>query len=349
MTVEFIAHQDWSDWLNEIPGNQRCGPDLEFDPQFREVEEAASGRPEAEYGATLVAAVLPDWKLTDALCVELLSRSRDLRIVAQLSRARLAIDGVTGLADGLALARWLIEDQWEHVHPQPDADDNNDPTARINALAAFVDSTGLLADLYDTPLLDHSRSVTLREWSYASGEVIAPEHRTVLSIAEIEAAIASSIDAAARTETALNAAVVHVTRIEAVLTERVGAAQALDLGALKMLLQRAGALIGDCLAKLGVNTSERAQGDISMRSAETTTETEALTEPAGHLNSRSDVIAMLDWLCAYYARHEPSSPVPLLLGRARGLVDKSFIDLVMDLAPEGLAQLNNVIGKSSAA
>ncbi len=53
---------------------------------------------------------------------------------------------------------------------------------------------------------------------------------------------------------------------------------------------------------------------------------------------------MLDKLCAYYAQHEPSSPVPLLLQRAARLVDKSFTELLQDLAPEGLGQLAQISG-----
>jgi type VI secretion system protein ImpA len=41
--------------------------------------------------------------------------------------------------------------------------------------------------------------------------------------------------------------------------------------------------------------------------------------------------------------------VPLLLGRAKGLVDKTFVDLIRELAPEGLAQLTNVIGAAGVA
>jgi type VI secretion system protein ImpA len=62
------------------------------------------------------------------------------------------------------------------------------------------------------------------------------------------------------------------------------------------------------------------------------------------LATRGDVIAALDRLCDYYARHEPSSPVPLLLKRARGMVHKSFVDLLTELAPDGLAQLTQVVG-----
>lgn len=65
------------------------------------------------------------------------------------------------------------------------------------------------------------------------------------------------------------------------------------------------------------------------------------------INSRADVAATLARLCEYYARQEPASPVPLLLGRAITLIDKSFVDLMKDLAPEGLAQLTQVVGVSA--
>ncbi|WNC91567.1 type VI secretion system ImpA family N-terminal domain-containing protein [Paraburkholderia sp. FT54] len=118
METEFIAHQDWTEWLDALSDEAPCGPDLEYDPRFRELEQAVSGRPEAEYGATLVAAVPPDWVAANALCIELMAHTRDLRVVAWLARARLAREGVAGLADGLALAATLLDRNWDHVHPQ---------------------------------------------------------------------------------------------------------------------------------------------------------------------------------------------------------------------------------------
>ena len=49
---------------------------------------------------------------------------------------------------------------------------------------------------------------------------------------------------------------------------------------------------------------------------------------------------MIDEICSYYAQYEPSSPVPLLLQRARRLVNKSFVEILEDLAPDGLNQLH---------
>ena len=52
----------------------------------------------------------------------------------------------------------------------------------------------------------------------------------------------------------------------------------------------------------------------------------------------------IDELCDYYARREPSSPVPLLLRRAQRLVGMDFEDLLRDLAPTGIDELRVVSG-----
>ena len=63
------------------------------------------------------------------------------------------------------------------------------------------------------------------------------------------------------------------------------------------------------------------------------------------VTSRDDVVAMLDRICAYYERHEPSSPVPLLMQRARRLVHMNFLELMRDLADKGMPQIEAISGK----
>jgi type VI secretion system protein ImpA len=204
-----------------------------------------------------------------------------------------------------------------------------------------VDASGLLAELMDCRLVPHDVPVTLREWSYANGESVAPDGRVIVSLSEIEAATASSPEQALRAKAAADTALANAEALERVLTERVGVTQALEMHALKTLLRRAGALLGACLKEQGVVADAAAPVDAR------TTETRRAA--AGDvISSRADVAASLDRLCAYYARHEPASPVPLLLARARGLIDKSFVDLLRELAPEGLAQLTQVIGTAAA-
>ena len=60
--------------------------------------------------------------------------------------------------------------------------------------------------------------------------------------------------------------------------------------------------------------------------------------------SADDVRQMLDRLCEYYQRNEPSSPVPLLLRRARRLVGLGFADLMRDLSPDAIPQIEKISG-----
>jgi type VI secretion system protein ImpA len=55
-------------------------------------------------------------------------------------------------------------------------------------------------------------------------------------------------------------------------------------------------------------------------------------------------LRLLDLACQYYRRHEPSSPLPLLVERAQRLAEKNFLDILRDLAPDGVMQAQTIIG-----
>jgi type VI secretion system protein ImpA len=55
------------------------------------------------------------------------------------------------------------------------------------------------------------------------------------------------------------------------------------------------------------------------------------------------VIRLLDKICKYYEHFEPGSPVPLLLKRARQLVEKNFIEIIQDLAPDSAGKIKSLI------
>jgi len=69
---------------------------------------------------------------------------------------------------------------------------------------------------------------------------------------------------------------------------------------------------------------------------------------AGEINSREDVIRVLDKIVSYYERAEPSSPIPLLIKRSKRLVSASFLDIVRDIASDGLTQVENLRGKDES-
>jgi type VI secretion system protein ImpA len=47
--------------LQQTAEQPPCGPDLEYDAAFRELEQAARRKPEQQFGDTVVAAEEPAW------------------------------------------------------------------------------------------------------------------------------------------------------------------------------------------------------------------------------------------------------------------------------------------------
>ena len=60
--------------------------------------------------------------------------------------------------------------------------------------------------------------------------------------------------------------------------------------------------------------------------------------PPGSIRSRGDVVRVIDAICAYYRDREPSSPVPVLLTRAKRLVNLSYLEIVRDLTPAAVSE-----------
>ncbi|MFS8394929.1 hypothetical protein EIQ02_11100 [Xanthomonas campestris pv. raphani] len=145
-------------------------------------------------------------------------RSRDLRIASKLGAAWLRLRGLPGWADALALIHGLLGQHWDSVHPQLDADDDNDPTARVNALVGLSDPMGLLGALRTTAFVQSPRlgRFSLRDLRAANGS---------LKLAEIEACcLDCPLDTLAASAKAITDAAATARAIDALLTEQLGTA-----------------------------------------------------------------------------------------------------------------------------
>ena len=297
-------------------------------------------------GDSIRAAEPPEFDAVARDAAALLARSKDLRVAVQFARAQTHMRGFQGLADGVGLVHGLLDRYFATVHPQLDPDEGNDPTMRITAVAGLCASE-LLSALRTTPLIV-SRTfgpVTLRDFAVAAGNATPIADAPKLDLTTIEAAFTDS-DLAAHeaSATTLKAAVAHVAGIELVF-ERETAGQGPELGALVELLRQAAHAVGSRL--------ERRQG-VAAAAAEDAGEA-AAGGPArsgqafsGDIRSRADVVHALDKICAYYAEFEPSSPIPLLLERGKRLVSKSFLDIIRDMAPAGVPEVESIAGKAEA-
>jgi type VI secretion system protein ImpA len=329
--------------LLPVSDEEPCGPNLEYDPAYAELEAAGRGKREQQYGDTIIPGEEPNWREVRRLGIEMLARTKDLRIGCLLARALIVTDGFPGFADGMAVVRGYVEQYWPTVHPQLDPNDDNDPTLRVNTVSSLSDYATTVQALRAAPMVSAPLSgrYSMRDLGVASGE-IASSGDEMPTLPAIEAAFQESDLTELRNNTAaIRQCVEHADAIESVVTQQVGATRAVSLGNLRDTLRALETILASHL-------SQR-----EMAESESLTPEQEVTAPdgqivavraTGEINSRTDVLRAIDKICEYYTRHEPSSPVPLLLGRARRLVAKNFLDIVKDLSPETLAQIQSLGG-----
>src|SRR5262245_211445 len=130
------------------------GPNLEHDLSFFELEEAARGKPEQRSGDAVKPAEEPNWTKVIDLAHATLLRSKDLRVAVYLTRALTCTEGVPGLAAGLGMVHGLLERYWDGIYPLLEADHDNDPTERLNALAPLIDPDAVIKHLRDSFLVN---------------------------------------------------------------------------------------------------------------------------------------------------------------------------------------------------
>ena len=334
--------------LQEVEPASLCGPNLEYDSAFIELEQLVLGKPEVQYGTTITPAVMPDWKQVRRLAIDLLERSRDLRLAVHLLRANVSLHGIDGLANSLSLIERLLEERWDHVHPELDADDDMDATLRVNSLAILADRTTVLKDLKDVAfiVLPGLGPLSLRVLDIASGELAPPDGQEKLVISSIEAAFVDVDDVPLQAlADSICRAYDSAVHIEKILMERVGSSQSINLDGLTRTLKRGrDFLMAQLAPRKGLNAEVMAPSDANMSYEQANHSASAITDglpvPAitnGAVTNRAGVIQAIDKILRYYEQHEPSSPLPLLLGRARSLVSKNFLEIMEDLAPDSLA------------
>lgn len=339
-----MGHYDPEAFLAPLDGDTPTGADLEYDPDFLALERAAAPRAERAIGDSVKAAEEPDWDEVASLATGLLDRSRDLRVAVHLAAAWMRMGGLPGWTAGLALIRGLLERHWEGVHPQLDAEDDDDPTARVNAVSAIANPLGLLGQFRTTTFVQSPRvgRFSLRDLRIANGtlKVEASGDAPLPSMTEIEACcLDCPQDQLTGAQEAVSQALEHAKAIDQVFNDRIGTAGP-DLKPLLSDTYELKKFLDSQVTRRDPTAGETAEGE----NGEASEGAAPRATVPGRVETPQDVLRRLDELCDYYARCEPSSPVPLLLRRAQRLVGKTFLDLLKDLAPGGVSEMEVISG-----
>lgn len=344
MVLNADVFADLDSLLAPVAGGSPAGVALDGTLELSALE-LASAEPEDAVVPGVERSDGRNWREIREQTQVLLAKSKDLRVAVRLVRALLHIEGLPGFCAGVRFVCDLAEQHWETIHPALDPEDG-DAMMRLNALHELV-TPPFLAQLRVAPMFGSERSVKMT----ANDLLLATSHplgRAELSQApsHVVFGILDALGPAALQE--------HVGLLGAT-RERLAALSALVFGKTGSKLQVGAVLQTDAKGGPGLldGLHEALSSEAARLAKDKAPQAAAgaaggndspRSSGSGEITRREDVVMMLERICGYYVRVEPSSPVPLLLQRAKRLVTMDFVEIVRDLADRGLPQLGTVAG-----
>jgi type VI secretion system protein ImpA len=279
-----------------------------------------------------------NWREIRDKALEALAQSKDLRLLAHLAAAQLRLAGLAGFAEALTVAgRWFAEFP-ETLFPRVD----EDAILRKNALNAFADGMAIIDALRRQPIVSNPQlgAFSLRHFDIAAGRLAVTEaDGTPPSQAQLSAVLAAATpEQIGPMEASLGLALDALQQIEESMRTANGYEAAPDFGPLLDLLKPMRKILADELALRAANAMPAgAEGSDGSPDA-------GAVIGVGSIKSREDAMRALDAVIAFFRKNEPSSPVPLFVERARRLISKDFLEVLTDIAPDGLSQAKLVGG-----
>lgn len=258
---------------------------------------------------------------------ELLKFNKHLRVADYLYQAATRRHHLIGLTRSLELIRKLCEDWWDEVHPLDSTPGGK--KSRVNILSGIA-SNSFIAALRKMPFVEGAPGATLEAYERACATGNTDDEASLRDFAHAELGdnLRSKLDEALRFA---EEAIIHARWISEWVDSQYTSDSEVGCGELIT------AIDGKLLKKIGTIRRILVYATkIPPVALPTISDVAARTPfvPAAHSGgfAKEHIRPMLDQIIDYYREHEPSSPVPLLLRRAKRLMDLNFLDLVKDTA-----------------
>ena len=314
-----------SDILQAISAEHPCGEDLE------DTQLLASFDAYRLFGQSAPLPGETDWREIRDRSAEALQKSRDFRLLTHLASAVVRTEGFPQFVDTLTVAARWLESWAAEVFPRVD----DDAILRRNALSGFADRMAIVDGVRRAPLLTHPQlgPLAIRDIEIATGQLAPAEGETAtMDPVQLEALLAASPEPDLQSLAALlDQALASLIRVEEAMRSQGGAQAAPNFENLSTPLARTAKLLKDHLA-----TRVPANNAASASAAGTATAPTGGVVSVDSIRSRQDAARALDAVAAFFRTNEPSSPIPLLVERAKRLVSKDFLEVLAELAPEAL-------------
>jgi type VI secretion system protein ImpA len=213
---------------------------------------------------------------------------------------------------------------------------------RMNALGTLSDVTGFLRDLRNADFLRGALGqISVRDAeTLAKGNV--PEDLPHLTADELRMAVARAHAEGHETLRAMAPCMQELDRIRECCEQHLPSHQLPELDGLRQLLlalmQWQPQDAGDAGTATQAETGTQAGADGATAIAPASGAAQA---PA---RNREQAIAQLLEIAAFVERTEPSNPAPLLIRRAARFMRMGFMDILRELSPDSLAQVEVITG-----
>jgi type VI secretion system protein ImpA len=331
-------------WLEPVSADEVCGADLEYDNDFLSLTQAAAGKPETQFAP----AEAPDWRAVFSQAESLNARTRDLRVANLWLRARLRLEGFATLAPGLRLFEHLLSRWWDELHPRPE---DGDAFARINVLGELNSLGATLGDVRASLVLNDRSigQISVRDIEIAMGDLTPRDDESVPSRGQIESMLADAVADNPQVSTQATDALTALDGLVTCLSMRLGFGEQPDFGNLRSTLVNVAAVsprpagtdaaaddLAGMLNDLGIDNSNTDDAPAPARRGR--------GGALGPIESRADAVRAIELVCAYLEKHEPTNPAADLLRRAQRLIDRNFLQLVREFAPDAVNEVARMLG-----
>lgn len=315
--------------LRPVAPDAPAGPDLSYDAERLNIEQAFAGDPGQE-----------DWPRTIEQIATQAAATRDLWLAVYWARAGAKSGDLDAVATGLELLAGLFERFWDTVHPTLE---DYGLEGRKGAVESLVRIGEFVAPLRQVPLLSHPR---LGRFTGANIERFASEGAGADGYGPFRAAVSDSppelfVDLQARLDRIEQA----VRRADAVLSDQAQAAG--QTGTNFQPTYDAIAAIARAVRQFGGPSAASAPAtereDVAAVGDAAASSAAPAADGLGRVASRGDVTRALDAVIDYYVRAEPSSPVPIALERIKEWIEMDFVAILADIAPGSLVEATTVL------
>ena len=334
-----------------------CGENLEDDASFQNFFFEAEGTPEKFDGQNTIPAEPPEWRTIKKSALEYISKTRDIKLISILAQSVLNTEGVTKFSECLTGLAELVETQWQEVFPPLDEDDG-DPLERISALGHLTDKSFVLDILKTSPLAISkvAGKVSLRVIERSKDHAIEKEESD-LEPSQIKGIFGDTEqDELVATFEAIKDSIAALTKINNVFVEQAGNNYSVSFDKTIEILTHIEKSLEE-YADLHTQVD-----DEKLEAIEETGSDKMISSPSNSgqsqqnqlsfndtnskLTSRRDVDRCFELICKYYEEYEPSSPIPVLMSRAKKFVHMDFLDIIENISPESLTAIMKLGGLS---